>query len=81
MMIALCQAEALPFDRGHGIDPHHLALAVEDETALEKLHERLARTEEVGIELLPEPLGRERTRHMTCAIPGGIRVEFIALAS
>ena len=29
----------------------------------------------------PEPLGDGPTQHMMCYIPGGIRMEFIALAS
>lgn len=71
---------ARPFDRAHGIGLHHLALAVENEVALKRLHERLAGTAGVEIEFAPEPLGDGPTQHMMCAIPGGIRVEFIAVA-
>jgi catechol 2,3-dioxygenase-like lactoylglutathione lyase family enzyme len=82
VMITLWQAEqpaqAQPFDRKRGIGLHHLALAVEDEAALKELHERLARTSGVTVEFAPESLGGGPTRHMMCAIPGGIRVEFIA---
>jgi hypothetical protein len=34
----------------------------------------------VKIEFAPEPLGGGPTRHMMCAIPGGIRLELIAPA-
>lgn len=85
VMVTLWQAEnaaqAQPFDRKRGIGLHHLALAVEDEVALKQLHERLARTAGVAVEFAPEPLGGGPTRHMMCAIPGGIRVEFIAPAA
>jgi catechol 2,3-dioxygenase-like lactoylglutathione lyase family enzyme len=63
---------AIAFDRRRGIGLHHLALAVPDDAALDALHERLA---------APEPLGGGPTRHMMCAIPGGVRVEFIAAAN
>ena len=36
---------------------------------------------DVAIEFAPEPLGNGPSHHMRCAIPGGIRVEFIAKAS
>lgn len=85
VMITLWQAEdpehARPFDRKHGIGLHHLALAVESGASLKLLHERLARTEGVEVEFAPEPLGGGPARHMMCAIPGGIRIEFIAPAS
>ena len=85
VMITLWQAEdperARPFDRKRGIGLHHLALAVEGEAALKDLHERLARTRGVAVEFAPEPLGGGPTQHMMCAIPGGVRVEFIAPAA
>ena len=85
VMITLWQAEnaaeAKPFDRKRVIGLHHLALVVEGEAALKELHERLARTEGVAVEFAPKPLGGGPTRHMMCAIPGGIRVEFIAPAA
>ena len=85
VMVTLWQAEdperAQPFDRKRGIGLHHLALAVENEAALKELHERLARVDGVAVEFTPEPLGGGPTQHMMCAIPGGIRVEFIAPAA
>jgi catechol 2,3-dioxygenase-like lactoylglutathione lyase family enzyme len=85
VMVTLWQAadpeRARPFDRRHGIGLHHLALAVESEADLKRLHERLAGTEGVDVEFAPEPLGGGPTQHMMCAIPGGIRVEFIAPAA
>jgi len=85
IMITLWQAEdaanATPFDRKNVIGLHHLALIVEDQAALDAMHDRLQNAEGTGIEFAPEPLGGGPTRHMMCYIPGGIRVEFIAPAS
>jgi catechol 2,3-dioxygenase-like lactoylglutathione lyase family enzyme len=85
VMITLWQAaepeRARPFDRRSGIGLHHLALAVEDEAALKALHERIARVDGVDVEFAPESLGDGPTQHMMCAIPGGIRIEFIAPAA
>ena len=81
-MITLWQvadpASATPFDRRNVIGLHHLALKLEDRKALETLHKKLQTTAGVEVEFAPEPLGSGPTRHMMCAIPGGIRVEFIA---
>ena len=85
IMITLWQAtnpqEAAPFDRKNVIGLHHLAMKVESGTALDALHRELSNTDGVDIEFAPEPLGGGPARHMMCAIPGGIRVEFIAVAS
>ncbi|MEZ5935419.1 MAG: VOC family protein [Alphaproteobacteria bacterium] len=84
-MITLWQAvdpaAAAPFDRRNVIGLHHLALKVEGADALRALHRRLRATEGVEIEFAPEPLAGGPTRHMICAIPGGIRMEFIAPAA
>ncbi|MGD8833059.1 MAG: VOC family protein [Pseudomonadales bacterium] len=81
-MITLWQAKsasmALPFDRHNVIGLHHLALSVRDLQALDELYANLLLDEGVQIEFAPEPLGEGPIRHMMCAIPGGIRVEFIA---
>ncbi len=81
-MITLWQAAdpatAVAFDRRNVIGLHHFALKVESPEALETLHDKLAATAEVEIEFAPEPLGGGPLKHMMCAIPGGIRVEFIA---
>ena len=83
-MITLWQAEnpetATRFDRKNGIGLHHLALAVTDSGALDDLHHKLSSAGDVEVEFAPEPLGDGPTKHMMCAIPGGIRVEFIAPA-
>lgn len=82
MMVTLWRAatpeSAAPFDRKNNIGLHHLALKVADHDALEALGERLAATSGVVIEFVPEQLGETPLRHMMCAIPGGIRMEFIA---
>ena len=46
---------------------------------LDALHDKLKATKGVTIEFAPESLGGGPARHMMCAIPGGIRTEFIAL--
>ena len=83
VMITLWQAAngagAAPFDRRHSIGLHHLALEVAGD--LEGLHTELAARDDVEVEFEPEPLGGGSTRHMMCAIPGGIRLELIAPAS
>lgn len=82
IMITLWQAidptTATPFDRRNNIGLHHFALAVEDGQALDALHRKLGETDGVAIEFAPEALGGGPTRHMMCAIPGGIRMELIA---
>jgi len=81
-MITLWQASdparAIPFDRKNVIGLHHLALNV-DGDALDALHDRLKSGSGAEIEFAPEQLGGGPARHMMCAIPGGIRVEFIAV--
>jgi len=81
-MITLWQAaepaSARPFDRKNTVGLHHLALCVADSDALDRLHTRLADAEDVELEFAPEAIGTAGARHMMCAIPGGVRVEFIA---
>ena len=74
-------ATAVPFDRKNVIGLHHFALAVDDADALQTLHGVLQSTEGVEIEFAPESLGGGPIQHMMCAIPGGVRLEFIAPAS
>lgn len=85
VMITLWQAtdpaHAVAFDRKNVIGLHHLALLVESQQALDALHARLASTDGVDIEFAPEPLRGGPVRHMMCAIPGGVRIEFIATAA
>jgi catechol 2,3-dioxygenase-like lactoylglutathione lyase family enzyme len=82
-MITLWQAAdpaaAVPFDRKNVIGLHHLALKVAA-SALDAIHARLRATAGVEVEFGPESLGGSPTRHMMCAIPGGIRLELIAPA-
>ena len=85
VMLTLWQAEdpgsAIPFDRKRVVGLHHFALQVADAAALEALHKRLGEEADVEIEFAPEPLGSGPTRHMICAIPGGVRLELIAPAA
>lgn len=81
-MITLWQAEnpaaAISFDRRNVIGLHHLAFNVADSDTLDALHAKLKVSEGVSIEFAPEPLGTGPAKHMMCAIPSGIRIEFIA---
>lgn len=74
-----CQSAstAVPFDRKNNVGLHHLALRV-DPSALDEVYAKVREAEGVEIEFAPEPLRGGPTRHMMCAIPGGVRVEFIA---
>jgi catechol 2,3-dioxygenase-like lactoylglutathione lyase family enzyme len=85
VMLTLWQAQdpasAAPFDRKNAIGLHHFALRVADAAALETLHKQLDAEPDVEIEFAPEPLGEGPTRHMICAIPGGVRLELIAPAA
>ncbi|WP_428264847.1 VOC family protein [Haliangium sp.] len=82
VMLTLWQAvepgSARPFDRKNAVGLHHVALRVADGVALDALYERLRVAAGVVIEFAPEALGDAGARHMMCAVPGGIRVEFIA---
>jgi catechol-2,3-dioxygenase len=84
-MITLWQVKSpamvIAFDRHNVIGLHHLALSVPTVNALEALHTTLLQDERVHMEFAPEQLGEGPMRHMMCAIPGGIRVEFIAAGS
>ena len=83
VMITLWQAKdpssAVAFDRKNVIGLHHIAFKVESADALAGLHDKLKATDGVEIEFAPESLGGGDVRHMMCNIPGGIRVEFIAV--
>ena len=85
IMITLWQAtdptHATPFDRKSVIGLHHFALKVESIAALHDLHQILTTTPGVEIEFAPETLGGGSTQHMMCSIPGGIRMELIALGA
>ena len=85
IMLTLWQAvnpkSAAPFDRENNIGLHHFALRVRDLETLQSLHQTLERTADVEIEFAPEPLDKGSTQHMMFYIPGGIRMELIALAS
>ena len=82
IMVTLWQAvdpaNCTPFDRKNIVGLHHLALLVENHTALSELHGRLTDSPGVSIEFPPEPLGGGTVRHMMTHIPGGIRVEFLS---
>ena len=55
-----------------------VALGHDLTAALDELYATLLEEGSAEIEFAPELLGDGPMRHMMCAIPGGIRVEFIA---
>jgi catechol 2,3-dioxygenase-like lactoylglutathione lyase family enzyme len=65
----------LGFDRKTNVGLHHLALAVESEDVLQKIHDRLLAAG-VSIEFSPELVHGGPAKHMMCFDPSGIRVEF-----
>lgn len=81
-VITLWQVEnpvnAVSFDRKNAVGLHHLAFNVDSANALNVLYDKLTASDGVDIEFAPEPLFGGPATHMMCAIPGGIRVEFIA---
>jgi len=84
VMLTLWEAQdsnPVAFDRRRVVGLHHFALRVADAEALEAVHKRVAEAVGVEIEFAPEPLGGGPARHMMCTIPGGIRMELIALPS
>ena len=78
---AVDPATATRFDRKNNIGLHHFALKVANLATLESTYQTLLKTPGVEIEFAPEPLGGGATQHMMFYIPGGIRMELIALAS
>jgi lactoylglutathione lyase len=74
-------SRAVGFDRHQNVGLHHLALAVDGDAALSALHERLARRDDVEIELAPDFLRAGPTRHMMVHIADGLRIEFIAVGA
>lgn len=85
VMLTLWQAadaaRMVAFDRRNNLGLHHLSLAIHPDGDIDALHHRLASRADISIEFAPESLGAGPTRHMMCAIPGGIRLELIAPAA
>lgn len=85
LMLTLWQATdpatATLFDRKTNIGLHHFALKVDGLATLTAMHETLSKTEGITIEFAPESIGDGPTQHMMFYIPGGIRMELIALGS
>lgn len=85
VMMTLWQASnpksAVPFDRKNNIGLHHFALRVNNLETLQSLHKILESTADVEIEFAPEPMGEGPTQHMIFYMPGGIRMELIAIAA
>ncbi|MGH1423039.1 MAG: VOC family protein [Hyphomonas sp.] len=79
-MITLWQVEdpdtCTSFDRRKNVGLHHLALAMENETALLALYAKLTDAN-ITFEFPPEPRADGKAMHMMTLIPGGPRVEFV----
>ena len=71
---------ATAFDRKNNIGLHHFALKVDNLATLKSIHQTLLNTAGVEIEFAPEPLQGLPAHHMMFYIPGGIRMELIALS-
>jgi len=81
IMLTLWQAKdtdnMVAFNRQNNVGLHHFALRVSNLDALQALHAKFLKLDDVEIEFAPEPLGDSPFHHMMCYIPGGIRLEFI----
>jgi catechol 2,3-dioxygenase-like lactoylglutathione lyase family enzyme len=73
---AIKEEPSIHFNRSRNVGLHHVAFHVENEDALNTIHERLA-SNGTKIEFAPEQLGNGPAKHMMCYEPSGIRVEFI----
>ncbi len=71
------ELEVEPFNRRKNIGLHHLALEVDSERVLLDLDKQLRIWPGVVMEFGPELVGTGPRKHMICAEPGGLRVEFI----
>jgi catechol 2,3-dioxygenase-like lactoylglutathione lyase family enzyme len=67
------------FDRKHNEGLHHLALAVDSLDTLDELHLAMV-ARGTAIEFAPEARSDGAARHMMLQIPGGPRLELIAMA-
>ena len=80
VMLTLWQADAgaSEFDYRKNLGLHHVAFKLDSDAALDELHQKLSKIDDVTFEFEPESLGEGPTRHMICFEPGGVRLEFIA---
>ena len=69
------ESPANPFDKNKNIGLHHVALQVESEADLIRIHTKLVNSR-TPIEFAPEQLGKGPAKHMMCLEPSGIRIEF-----
>ena len=78
---AVAPANATSFDRKNNIGLHHFALKVASLETLKSIHQTLLNTAGVEIEFAPEPCEGLPAHHMIFYIPGGIRMELIAMGT
>jgi catechol 2,3-dioxygenase-like lactoylglutathione lyase family enzyme len=68
---------ARAFDRRANIGLHHLSLAVADDSALDRVWQRVRDHPEVVVDVAPQAIRPgSATRHFLVFIPGGLRIEF-----
>ena len=82
VMLTLWQAKTaqpIAFNRHENIGLHHFALSVPTVDALHEIYREANVYPGVEIEFSPEDLTGMPAKHMMCLIPGGIRMELIAL--
>ncbi|MCK5639964.1 MAG: VOC family protein [Gammaproteobacteria bacterium] len=81
IMVSLWQINdpenAPPFDFKHKPGLHHVALKVENQQALTRIHQIISHAKDINIEFAPELLRHGPAMHMMCTEPSGLRVEFI----
>ncbi|WP_045858221.1 VOC family protein [Teredinibacter purpureus] len=67
------------FDRKQNVGLHHFAIKVGGIDQLETLQKAIEHYDGATLEFAPEALNSSPVTHMMVTIPGGLRVEFIAL--
>lgn len=81
LRLTLWQADTaqdiVAFDRKANIGLHHLALRVDSRATLDTLAQKVAATDGVTMEFMPEPMGAGPRMHTIFAEPGGLRIELL----
>ena len=70
-------AQVGPFSRRENVGLHHLALQISSEAKLHELYQLMLKYPAVKVEFAPELMGAGPRKHMMCAEPGGLRIEFV----
>ncbi len=70
-------AQVALFSRRENLGLHHLALQISSEAKLHELYQLMLTDPAVKVEFAPELMGAGPRKHMMCAEPGGLRIEFV----